>query len=344
MKAMNFLSMVLAAMLASTPSMTIKAVETADTTKTTKTFVVKNNPDTKNNARPITQQEKDVAKEMARQGGKMGRKAAQMAVASISNPSKAKQLESELEEMANEMERLGDSLDAMSEDTTFFYEGDESEADSVALSEDDLDELKDEFEETFGIHWPLSWWGKLLGGSLGIMGGLIGVFFAFIALAFIFLLFTAPLWIVALVIWALVRNSRRNNPTPLQQTPLSTGLNSDGSQQPQPAAAHTATGATAATTSTPVTPVQSYRDENMEMFKSGIMYACVGLGLILLFVSIGLEDLWGIGALVACIGAAKIMISKFSKNKRKTADPAPMQESVVTGTDTEDITYNKSEN
>ena len=88
----------------------------------------------------------------------------------------------------------------------------------------------------------------------------------------------------------------------------------------------------------------AYRDENMEMFKSGIMYSCVGLGLILLFVSIGLEDLWGIGALVACIGLAKILISKFSKNKRRMQDSAPRQETIVTGLGNEEKPYNKSEN
>lgn len=341
---MNFLSMVLAAMLAATPSMNIQAAVTADSTTTTKTFVVTTNSDTKKNGRSITQQEKDVAKEMARHGGKMGRKAAQIAVAAVTNPSKAKQLEDELQNMADKMERLGDSLNALSEDTTFFYDGDDCEADTVALSEDDLDELKDEFEESFGVHWnwPLTWWGKLFAGSLGIMGGMIGILVALIVIVFLFLLFTAPLWIIALIIWAIARNNRRDSTTPLQQTSFSTGLNSDGTQQP-----HTATAAasTSASSAVPVsTPIQSYRDENLEMFKSGIMYGCVGLGLILLFVSIGLEDLWGIGALVACIGVAKIIISKFSKNKQRTQDTTSRQETILTVSGDEDKPYNKNEN
>ena len=52
------------------------------------------------------------------------------------------------------------------------------------------------------------------------------------------------------------------------------------------------------------------------MWKSGIMYSCVGLGLILLFYSIGLEGLWGVGALVACIGVAKMVIAKTSNKKK----------------------------
>ena len=58
------------------------------------------------------------------------------------------------------------------------------------------------------------------------------------------------------------------------------------------------------------------------MWKSGIMWSCVGVGLILVVLGIGLDGLWGIGALVACIGVAKLVIATTTK-KQQTQQPTP---------------------
>lgn len=294
--------MLAALMLTALPLATSLAAETTDTT-TTKKSVVYKKYGKKVNGRPITPKEKDVAKEMAKQGAQMGSKAAQLALTAITNPSKADSLSKVLEQMGDEMERLGDSLESLSEDTTFLYEGEDS--DTVVLSDEDFDEIAEEFSNNFHFEWP-----GFFGGALGIFGGILGILIAIFVVVLLFIIFTAPLWIIALIIWLIVRNNRKYDAAPPITQTTSTGEKLASGQAAQ--TTHTAQPQTAA----PITNAPRHlSDENQEMWKSGIMYACVGVGLILLFLSVGFKSWWGIGALVAVIGVAKLIIATTTKGK-----------------------------
>jgi len=276
-----------------------------------------------------------------------------MAARAAANPLQAEQIademEAQMEAMSEEMERLGDSLATMAEDTTFLYD----EADSVELA-GDFDELVETIEGDFG--WLNTWWGKIIGGGFGILVGILGILLALFVVVLLIGIFTAPIWILALIIWLAVRGGRRNRTQTYQNPPLNPGTPgatpgaTPGTAAPaQAAAAQTATAQPAAAYAQPGTQsaqspqpavlnnyVQPYPDENTEIWKSGIMYSCIGVGLIILFFSIGLDGLWGVGALVACIGVAKLVIATTSKKKQQPQQP---QQPDPTPDD-----YSKSEN
>lgn len=293
------------------------------------------------NGRPATKQEKAVAAKMVKQGVQMAKKGAGLAVSAVANPSKAEVISNELEKMGEEMERLGDSLEALTEDTTFLYsEADslELEGDSILADMDDMDDFIRGMEDGLDVSFPAwmhTWWGKILGGGLGLLGGLL----AFVIVAFVFFvliaIFLAPLWVVALIIWLIVRNNKKTvsqdymryqTPHPGQQRPQAAKADGQPAQAAQQtsaegtgAAQQAATGAETAAGAAKLNEQPEYmtseydrdvvQDEKNAMWHSGIMYACVGVGLGILFYSIGLEGLWGIGALVACIGVAKMVIA-----------------------------------
>ena len=307
------------------------------------------------NGRPATAAEKAMAKQMAKKGTQMAQKGVQMAVSAVTNPAKAEKLGEELEKMGEELEKMGDSLDSMAEDTTFLYE--EAETDT-ALTGSDIDDFIDGFEEGFGedFGWLHTWWGKLLGGTLGILGGFLGILIALLVVVLLFGLFTSPLWIIALVFWLLIRSGRKPsttayvnpplNPSPTTPagTPTTDAAPETGDPAAQTAAYSTQPSSFNAQPST-YNYTQPYPDENAEMWKSGIMYLCVGLGLIVLFLSIGADGLWGLGALVGCIGVAKLVISKTSKGKRYSDQPQQMQQTSSTLTQQpQSDEYSKSEN
>lgn len=306
MKTTRFLYTALAALtLAVMPVNFASAEETSDTTKTVQKKIVydKNN---KVNGRAITPQEKEVAKKMAKQGAKISSKALKLGLTAITNPSKIDSLGEELEKMGDEMERLGDSLESLSEDTTFLYEGEDTA--TIVLSDEDIEDLTEEFEKNWDFKWP-----GLLGGALGIFGGILGILVAIFVILLLFGIFTAPLWILALIIWLAVRSNRKNNATPYVSQTTSTGQPLNASQTATAAGQAAQPQSAAPLVSTP----QNLTDENQEMWKSGIMVTCVGIGLIVLFLSVGFESFWGIGALVACIGVAKLIIATTTKNKNK---------------------------
>jgi len=254
------------------------------------------------NDRPATPQEKAVAKDMKRQGVKLASKGAELVVAAMTDPKKADKIAKEMEEIGNRMERLGDSLESMAEDTTFLYEAKDS--DEVFLSDADLNDIHDDLEELEKKGGLIGFLTGLFGGSLGLLGGILGVAVACVALVIVFGVLTMPLWLLAIIIWLIVRKPRRR-PAQTPTTPTSNGST--------PEAGATAATATKATSNY----VQPYPDENTEIWKSGVMYSCVGVGLIILFCAIGATDLWGIGALVVCIGVAKLVIASTTKGKRK---------------------------
>lgn len=345
MKTKYFFLMAMAAMMmAATPASSLRAEETADSTHSAGVSVKLSGMTV--NGKPATAQQKAVAKKMTRQGAQMAKKGVQLAMSAVTNPDKAEKLGDELEQMGEEMERLGDSLETLAEDTTFFYEGEDSD-DVELLSESDIDEIGQDFEESFG--WLDSWWGKLLGGGLGIMGGILGILIAIFVVVLLFALFTSPIWVLALIIWLIVRGSR-TNPTTTYQNPPMGGTQATGQAQPLAGSANAGEGTYSSqmnaggnATLPPMGGVGGglYPDENAEMWKSGIMWSCVGVGLILVFLGIGFDGLWGIGALVACIGVAKLVIATTTKKKQQqTYDPSKYQ--VVEENKAEDgTTYQK---
>ena len=345
MKTKYFFLMAMAAMMmAATPASSLRAEETADSTKNAGVSVKLSGMTV--NGKPATAQQKAVAKKMTRQGAQMAKKGVQLAMSAVTNPDKAEKLGDELEQMGEEMERLGDSLETLAEDTTFFYEGEDSD-DVELFSESDLDEIGRDLSENFG--WLDSWWGKLLGGGLGIMGGILGILIAIFVVVLLFALFTSPIWVLALIIWLIVRGSR-TNPTTTYQNPPMGGAQAAGQAQPLAGSANAGEGTYSSqmnaggnATLSPMGGVGRglYPDENAEMWKSGIMWSCVGVGLILVFLGIGFDGLWGIGALVACIGVAKLVIATTTKKKQQqTYDPSKYQ--VVEENKAEDgTTYQK---
>jgi len=345
MKTKYFFLMAMAAMMmAATPASSLRAEETADSTKNAGVSVKLSGMTV--NGKPATAQQKAVAKKMTKQGAQMAKKGVQLAMSAVTNPDKAEKLGDELEQMGEEMERLGDSLETLAEDTTFFYEGEDSD-DVELFSESDLDEIGRDLSENFG--WLDSWWGKLLGGGLGIMGGILGILIAIFVVVLLFALFTSPIWVLALIIWLIVRGSR-TNPTTTYQNPPMGGAQAAGQAQPLAGSANAGEGTYSSqmnaggnATLSPMGGVGGglYPDENAEMWKRGIMWSCVGVGLILVFLGIGFDGLWGIGALVACIGVAKLVIATTTKKKQQqTYDPSKYQ--VVEENKAEDgTTYQK---
>lgn len=236
------------------------------------------------NGKPATAAQKAVAKKMTKQGVRMARKGVQMAVTAVTDPDKAERLGDELERLGDEMECLGDSLEALAEDTTFFYEGEDSDA--VEADDEDWDyfmKWKEKLE-------PDTWWGKLLGGGLGLLGGFLGILVAIFVVVLLFLLFTSPIWVLALIIWLIVKGSSSTSHAANQQAPVTTQSVGD------------------------VPPAQLHPSGHQEMWQSGVMWSCVGVGLIFVFLGIGLDAFWGIGALVACIGVAKLVIATTTKD------------------------------
>ncbi len=345
METTRFITTVLAALtLTALPLASTMAEETIDTTKNV-TVRVKG---VTVNGKPITPKQKEVAKEMTKKGAQMAAKGTRLALAAVTNPSKADSLGRELEKMGDEMDRLGDSLEALGEDTTFFYEGEDSDA--VVITDDDFDDIVEDWTED-GFWKGIFGGGMgLLGGGLGIMGGILGIFVALFVVILLFGIFTAPIWIAALIIWLIVRNTNKNSAQAQQvRQTTSSGQPLHATAQPD---GNTATATTAATGSAQ-NLAQPYPDENAEMWKSGIMYCCIGVGLILLFLST-LEDFWGIGALVACIGVAKLIIATTTKKKHDDAGSDTFY-TQAQGTDLSDANgpqqhpaasddYNKNEN
>lgn len=280
------------------------------------------------NGKPATPQQKAVAKQMAKQGAQMAKKGAQMAINAVTNPSKAQQLGDELEQMGDELERMGDSLETLAEDTTFFYEGEDP--DTVALDED-WEDFGDQLKEELGLN---TWWGKLFGGGVGILMGIFGILIAILAIVLVFGLLTAPIWILALIIWLIVRSSRTKTAPQPTPTPAQGLAGQSNSGNPTTDGAQTSSS----------NYVQPYPDENMEMWKSGVMLSCVGVGLILLFLGLDMGAFWGVGALVVCVGVAKLVIASTTKKKHEHNNSYQVEEKQPTeqyNTTTQE--YNKSE-
>lgn len=122
-------------------------------------------------------------------------------------------------------ELLLDTVDALSEDTTFFYEGEDTT--EVVMSDADFNDLIEEWTSEDSI-LP-QWLRKLFDGGWGIVALLL-VLVIFLFLFILLLAFcTAPIWIPVLIIVLLLRKNRKKE----RPTKSDTGQSSDKQNQQQ---------------------------------------------------------------------------------------------------------------
>jgi len=122
-------------------------------------------------------------------------------------------------------ELLLDTVDALSEDTTFFYEGEDTT--EVVMSDADFNDLIEEWTSDDSI-LP-QWLRKLFDGGWGIVALLL-VLVIFLFLFILLLAFcTAPIWIPVLIIVLLLRKSRKKE----RPTKSDTGQSNDKQNQQQ---------------------------------------------------------------------------------------------------------------
>lgn len=125
-------------------------------------------------------------------------------------------------------ELLLDTVEALSEDTTFFYEGEDTT--EVIMSDADFNDLIEEWTSDDSI-LP-QWLKKLFDGGWGIVALLL-VLVIFLFLFFLLLAFcTAPIWIPVLIIVLLLRKSRKKERPTKSDTGQSSGKQSQRTQQP----------------------------------------------------------------------------------------------------------------
>lgn len=123
-----------------------------------------------------------------------------------------------------------------------------------------------------------------------------GGFFAFLIILLVFLFLTAPLIILALVLWLIFRN--RNRRYKLAEKAMETG-------QPIPQEF-----------------IRTEQQTDDYLWKKGIKNTALGLGLVAFFYCLGADPLVGIGWLVALFGVGQAVIARTSASKRdkKTDD------------------------
>lgn len=122
-------------------------------------------------------------------------------------------------------ELLLDTVDALSEDTTFFYEGEDTT--EVVMSDADFNDLIEEWTSDDSI-LP-QWLRKLFDGGWGIVALLL-VLVIFLFLFILLLAFcTAPIWIPVLIIVLLLRKNRKKE----RPTKSDAGQSSDKQNQQQ---------------------------------------------------------------------------------------------------------------
>ncbi len=116
-------------------------------------------------------------------------------------------------------ELLLDTVEALSEDTTFFYEGEDTT--EVVMSDADFNDLIEEWTSEDSI-LP-QWLRKLFDGGWGIVALLL-VLLIFLFLFILLLAFcTAPIWIPVLIIVLLLRKSRKKERPTKSDTGQSSG-------------------------------------------------------------------------------------------------------------------------
>ena len=270
------------------------------------------------NGRPATAKERQKAKQMVRQTGKMVGQVAQIATSALVNPDTVEQLSDELEQMGAELEQMGDELEALADDTTYYYEGNDS---IDEMDDEDLDELLGLGE--YGNHF--NWLGGLFAGGLGIFA----IITAFFVLAFLFFLFTSPLWILGLILLLIIRSGHKKTEKMAgSQAVAGSPISANPSASAKPTAS-----AKPSVSAKPVTASNTLSAEMQRTWQNGIKQSFLGVGLIIFFYILGWKVCCGIGALVLCIGIAKLVIVLTSKNHYSPTVIPPQQESFVTGVD-----------
>lgn len=310
--------------------------------------------------RPVSDKEKEAAKQMVRQTGKIVGKAAQVAATAISNPALAKQMGKDLEQMGDELDKMGeelsrmdDSLSSLVDDTTFIDET----ADSVevgyevnGLDEDDVDDFFDEWSSDEGWGGLWRWARGLFGGGLGLLGGIFAGLLVAVVVVLLFALFTAPLWIVFLLLYLVIRSGRRRDAgqmasaynrsaapaaTPAGATPAGAAAAGAASQAASSASAssqHKPGGYYAKSAAGP-RQQQSFQlvDENQETWKDGVRQSAIGAGFFICYFILHWKILLVLGVVLICLGVAKLVIATTTKGKTVYRSTNPQQESFVTG-------------
>ena len=180
--------------------------------------------------------------------------------------------------LATETAEKNDTIESVAEDTTFFYENSDedmvenADSDAVAMDDEAWEEYAQEFKKTFFTD-DLPWWGK----------GLLLCFTALL-LAFLFLIFTAPLWILALIIWLVYRSTRKR----------------EDSRQ------------AAAKSGQPVPPsiFDAPKGTDADLWRSGMNQAAWAVGLLIAAWLISSRLVAAIGLLLACLAASKFYLAK----------------------------------
>ena len=300
--------------------------------------------------RPATKKEKAVARKMAVKGAQMAKKGANMAVAAVTDPAQAEKIGEEMEKMGEEMERLGDSLDAMSQDTTFLWN--EEDADSIdEFVDNDLDDFVRGVNDGFG-NFGGPWYMKLFAIFLAFMVIALLIFVGVL----LFLIFTAPIWIIALIIYLIVKSRKKSSAatptspaypaattaspaaasatpaaatTSVESQPVSLADASPSAAAASPDATASAASPSAATSAQPLPSITGGTEGGSSSIdptlSSGIKQCGLGLGIIVLVLALGADPLWGIGALVALLGLAKVFIYYLGnrKNDNGVKEAAP---------------------
>ena len=306
--------------------------------------------------RPATQKEKAVARKMAVKGAQMAKKGANMAVAAVTDPAQAEKIGEEMEKMGEEMERLGDSLDAMSQDTTFLWN--EEDEDSIdEFVDNDLDDFVRGVNDGFG-NFGGPWYMKLFAIFLAFMVIALLIFVGVL----LFLIFTAPIWIIALIIYLIVKSRKKSSaatptspaspaattaspaaasatpaaattsaasPSSVESQPVSPADASPSAAAASPDATASAASPSAATSAQPLPSITGGTEGGSSSIdptlSSGIKQCGLGLGIIVLVLALGADPLWGIGALVALLGLAKVFIYYLGnrKNDNGVKEAAP---------------------
>ena len=297
------------------------------------------------NGHPATPQQKQAAKQMVKQAAKMAGKAAQVAATAVTNPAKAEKLGEELEHMGDQLEAMGDDLERMdstlselAEDTTFFYEGEDS--DEVELDDEDLEEIFGEWSDDGPGFWR--WITGVFGSGMGIFGTIMAGICVTLVLLLLFALFTSPIWVVFLLLFLIIRSGRKRESERISQAYQTTTASTAASATPNTArtaepsaqqaqARQERRQAPQPSASTARQPMPNAWDENQETWKSGIRQSCLGIGFIICFFIVGWKILLVVGALLVCLGVAKLVIATTTKGRNGGRAASPQQESFVTG-------------
>ena len=180
--------------------------------------------------------------------------------------------------------------DTVAEDTTFFYEGEDT--DTVEVSEGAFDDFVQSVQKEFHISSDeLPWWGSAL---LGL--------FAILMVTLLLILLTAPLWILALIIWLVIRNNRRQN-APVQ-TAMASGQ------------------ATATGQSTSPSIFDAPKGTDAVLWRTGMNQCAWGVGLVTAALVLSSRLVAAVGLVLGCLGGSKLYLANREKKDANKSESA----------------------